>query len=399
MKRVILSVLLICTLVPVLSAQEISVYESEHYRVNSRSGRELAIAMANRLESYLALYNELFRFDLESAPYKMRVQLFDDKGEFDSYLQRLIGETRDEFVYLHYSEPSRSELVGYVSGAESYDRSLSHQASVQFMRTFIPNVPLWLREGLAVHFEDINYDSLYGASLRTNLSWLDTLKDYVIYNPQNFPFSLEQILALDVDEAKANIEAFYPVAWGMVHFLINSDQKRYNRILWDGLRSMDRSNSYSENEAAFARNGLDWVDGEELLADFLSFLDSQKTYKELVELGINNYNDGQLDQAHDYFQEALLRQSEGYVPEYYLGLINYDRGNYTLAEFYYSSALNHGAASAITNYALGVNAFADNRLAEAETYLTRAADADSSRFGEKVDELLERINFERSSQG
>jgi tetratricopeptide (TPR) repeat protein len=392
MKKLILTITVISLLAMGIAAQSSYVHESDHYRVRSHISQDHAETTAMRLEAYLSMFNEYFHFDLDELDFKLKVQVFNSYTQYDRYLTRLIEESRNEFVYLHYSDVSRSELVGALEVGEEFDESFTHQAFIQFIRAFIDNPPLWIREGFAVYFEEAQYDANFGAvNNRENLSWLETLKEILYGSRQDEALTPEQILAIDVESAKDNIEVFYPEAWGVVNYLVNSEQRSHNRILWDAISAMNPEADLITNSAQVYESAFQWVNQEELQNSFLEYFQEKKTYVELIEEGIEEYEAGNLDASEQNFLIAINRQDISHIPHYYLGLINYDRGNYTLAELNYRTALEKGSAAALTYYALGVNAFADNRYDEAAEYLDTTIQLDPANFTEKVTQILERM--------
>jgi len=216
-------------------------YETEHFRVLSELGDAHAEETAEKLEALLYLFNDYFHFDLDELPVRLRARIFSDVNRYDTYLQRVIDQTRDDFVYLHYTDLAKSELVGFAMDDETFDISLKHQGFIQFLRAFVPNPPLWMREGFAVFFEEAEFNTDLGIAVyRENLAWLETLQAAVDGTSSLNPILLSDMLRMDVSAARDSIEAFYPQAWGMVSFLLNSDNRDYNRIIWDSISALDR---------------------------------------------------------------------------------------------------------------------------------------------------------------
>ncbi|AHC14236.1 tetratricopeptide repeat protein [Salinispira pacifica] len=392
MKKSIFILLILLTAAGSVWAQESFVSESDHYRVRSHISQNHADQAAERLEAYLDLFNDYFHFELDSLDFKMKVQIFNGQSAYDRYLNRVIDETRNEFVYLHYSDVSRSELVGALEDGEDLDESFTHQAFIQFLRAFIDNPPLWLREGFAVYFEKARFNENFVAvNNRENLAWLETLKEILFGSRSNEALTPEEILAIDVEGAKDRIEAFYPEAWGMINYLVNTDNRSHNRILWDAISAMDPRADLKTNSQRVYNSAFQWVNQEELQNSFLEYFQNKKTYRELIEEGIAEYESGNLDSSEENFLIAINRRDISHIPYYYLGLINYDRGNYTLAELNYRKALEKGSTAALTYYAMGVNAFADNRLEEAQEFLETTVQLDPSNYTQKVTRILERI--------
>ncbi|MCG8480818.1 MAG: hypothetical protein MI724_17120, partial [Spirochaetales bacterium] len=177
--------------------------QSAHYRVISEISHDHAVDVGRQMESMLSLYNQQFHFPIDELETPLRVRIFATKSRFDSYLRRLVGEVRDGFVYLHYDDLEKSELVGYYTEEETLEQSLIHQSFVQFFRTFVPNPPLWLREGFAVYFEASEYDAEFGTVIyRENLAWLDTLKAMAAGNEMRSLISLDDMLSMSLPEAR-----------------------------------------------------------------------------------------------------------------------------------------------------------------------------------------------------
>jgi len=392
MKRSILILLVTVVLIlPVAAQATVYEYSSDHYRVVSELSEENARLTALEMEAMMNLYNDHFHFHVDQLPEKLRVRVFATKSRYDTHLRRLIDESRNGFVYLHYGDPAKSELVGYSANDPDLRKSMIHQGFVQYFRSFIPDPPLWIREGFAVFFEDSRYDRDFDAAIyQENVAWLDTLKSITDGSAGLTPLSLDEMLTIDLDTARERIDVFYPQAWGMVSFLLNSENQDINRILWDSLSALSADADIEENEQAVINQAFAWVTEEDLVGDFLSYSTERRSFRGWVEYGIERYNAGNLDGAEQAFVKALKLNASNYVPHYYMGLINYERQNYTLADYYYQTALETGADEPITLYALGVNAYADNRFDDAVTYLEMTVDRNPE-YREKAEDLLVRI--------
>ena len=375
-----------------LSAQTSSFSaESEHYRVTTDVSAELATQASALLESGIELFNEIYHFDTDQLTDKLRVRVFAQKADYDTYLRTVIDETRDDYVYIHYNDPARSELVGYVRGGD-FSRSLLHLGSIQFLKTFVPRAPLWLREGVAAYLENAELDLAANTfSWRPNLAWLDTFKSIVDGWHAASPIPLAQLLTLDSEDVVQQNEAFHPQAWALVHFLQQSPDKRVNRILWDAITALDATADLRQNSAAVVNRAFAWADIRELEQQAVAFTTGLRTFNDLVEEGIAAYGRQDLDGAEADFEAALALETSSYIPSYYLGLINYANRRYAEAELHYLTALETSDDPALVRYALGVNAFADNRFAQASSDLELAKSLDSVAYGAQVDALLERI--------
>jgi len=395
MRRLAVLALLAALVLPAsLAAQTSSYaeYETEHFRVLSEVGDAHAEETAEKLEALLYLFNDYFHFDLDELPVRLRARIFSDKDRYDTYLQRVIDQTREDFVYLHYTDLAKSELVGFAMDDDTFDISLKHQGFIQFLRAFVPNPPLWMREGFAVFFEEVEFNTDLGIAVyRENLAWLETLQAAVDGTSSLRPIPLDDMLEMDVSTARDRIESFYPQAWGMVSFLLNSDNRDYNRIIWDSISALDPEASLAENSQSAYDAAFAWQEERLLIEAFGSYIAERRSFRTLVQDGIDQYAGGDLGEAEESFVTALKLREDNFIPSYYMGLINYDRKNYSLSDFYYKEALAKGATAALTYYALGVNAYADNRFEDAVSYLEETIRLDPLSYEDKAGQLLERI--------
>lgn len=392
MKRVLLGLLALAFFTPALRAQEFAEARSSHYRVQSQLGVEHAEATAARLEAYMRHFNTYFHRDVEELANPLEVRIYAEREGYLDFLEPITQDVQGEFVYLHYSNPLRSVLVGHFNDTESYERTLAHQAFVQYLRSFIPNPPPWLREGFAVYFERMSYDHENDHAIYTeNLDWLDELRAILDEDQDPQPIPLGAILAMDTEAARANIDVFYPQAWGMVAFFLGSSDRAVNRLMWDTISALEPGADLGDNIRRVRERSFRWYDTELLVEGFIAHVESMRSYRDLVEDGMQAYNTSDLEQAERYFVAASDIDDTVYLPYYYLGLINFDNANYELAEYYYEAALANGADEALVSYALGVNAYADERYATAREQLERAIELGGDRYRDQANDLIGRI--------
>jgi len=397
MKKVGLILVLVLAVSSFVAAQSTSnEVVSAHYRVYSSVGTSDAQAVSNELEAFFSLFNSYFHFDPSVLKAKLKVRIYGNKNEFDNYLSQIIPGQRNSFVYLQYSDPERSVLVGYhKSDDSSFQTDLIHHGFVQFLKSFVPHPPLWLQEGFAVYFESSRYDSAKGvATYQANMGWLPTLKEGLqryLANDSSNVIQPATLLTIDAATANKNIDAFYAESWGLVSFLLNTENKDYNRVLWDAVDALSADATLAQNEAAVQNQALAWVNTADLEAGFKSYVDTLKTFPELVQDGMKSYSSGDLKSAESDFKKAVSLSEENYVPYYYLGLISYAGKDYYLAEQYFQTSLQMGGPQGLVDYALGINAYADNRIPDAKKYLSQAVSVQSD-YKDKAASLLDRIN-------
>jgi hypothetical protein len=361
---------------------------SGHYQVSSDRGEPRAQEIARTMEAAFILFNDTFHLDAAVPATGLKVKVFGAKADYDAYLQGLIGESRPDFVYVSYRDPARSELVGFERPAAELHRSLLHYGLIQFLSALQPTTPLWLAEGTAAYLEGSTIENGVFA-WQPNYAWLDSLKRLLAGG--QLPLPIADLLVMDKARAAKEIGVFYPTAWGLVHFLAQSPDRRYNRLLWDSIAAVQPGATLAENSARASQRAFAWVEAEGLQRDFSAFILGIKTFNDLLKEGTDHYAASRLDEAEKSLNAASALRPDSYSPYYYLGLISYQRKDYARAAELYNRALELGVEGGLIHYALGVNAFADKKYEQAAAYLKKAKELDPKGYGEKADSLLKRI--------
>lgn len=399
MKRIVFILICLAGSAGLLAAQSAGPNEvvTDHYDVYSASGTQDAQAIGNELEAYAELFDSYFHFDPSTLSGKLKVRIYATKADFDNYLAKVIPGQRDSFVYLQYPDASRSVLVGYhMQDDAAFTRALIHHGFVQFLRSFVAQPPLWLQEGFAVYFEASEYDPAKNVAVfHPNLAWVGTLKDaiaqYVSSNDASAVIPLGTLLTMDTDAAMKQLTLFYAESWGLVSFLADSDLKEYNRILWDSITALAPGATVADNTTSIEKRAFAWISDTQFAADFGAYVQSVKTFPELVNDGMQAYAAGDLTASEQDFTKAIALDDKNNIPYYYLGLIKYAKKDYYLAEHYFQTSLQMGGDPGLVDYALGVNAFADNRIDDAKNYLQQAVATNSATYKGKAGSLLDRI--------
>jgi len=366
--------------------------EMDHYRIFSEGSQAQADDVSHRMEAALSLYNEIFHFDLTQLPAKFRIRIFKDLDSFNAYLTKVLSQTRTDFVFIAWSDPERSELLCFPKDDASFTASLLHQGCIQFVKGFVDNPPVWLREGVATYLDASTWDPASSAfTFKPNLAWLDGLKAMVRGEAPAKLMPFPDLLTISRESAQSQMDVFAPESWGMVQFLLNSPDRDYSRALWDTVAALTPKATLDDNSQRARKRAFSWVTDEKLQADFNAFVLSMKTATDLVKDGIDQYAKGDIAGAESSFSRSLDLDSSIGTSFYYLGLISYSRKDYPRAEDMYLKAFQLGANAGVINYALGVNSFAAGKNTDAAKYLNFAKQADTASYGDRVDALLKRI--------
>ncbi|MFQ3621522.1 MAG: hypothetical protein SNJ78_11335 [Spirochaetales bacterium] len=368
---------------------------SSHYWVFSEVSATHAQQTTEYLEQLYSLFNRYFHFTGSPQGGFLKVRIFQTQEAFQRYLSLLIPEKREDFVYLHHTDPNRRELVAFYSlPSEQFYPSFHRQAFLQFLRSFILHPPLWLREGFAVFFEKIVLNpDLKTAEVRENPEWLDGLKKYLASTSSSGEtlIPLDTFLFLSTEEARQKLGVFFPQAWGLVTFLLEAPNRSYQRFLWDTLSTLSSEATLEENYQRIRQRILPWYYLPQMEKDFISFLEQRPSFNSLLQQGITLYEKESFREALQAFRSAENLDPIHPLPPYYLGLVSYAMKDFASAEAAYQKALSLGGKKALIKYALGVNAFAWNKPQDARTYLTEALEADPS-LREKIEPLMRRLS-------
>jgi len=363
---------------------ETSVLRHGHFEMRADLS-EVSVAdvmiLANIMEGRFAEHNRVFRFDPATLSGPLRVSVFGDPGGYESHVASLAdGEVPPGAVYLHFASEDLRELAVLLgSGEAGIPEALPFQAFIQFLRAFVPNPPAWIRDGFAVHFATLDFDSEGTPFHPENLAWLDQVKSM-----PKIPSPGELMRTTDPEAT----ENFPGLAWSLVSFFLASGGD-YLRSLAESFITLSPANGAEENTAAVADRIAMWHDMDALAADYETFLGSRKSFSELVDEGRRYYGEGMADEAKAAFEAAVGIRPWHHVPFYYLGLLAYNRGDTDEAETFYLKALGLGADEAAVTYAIAINAATAGRIDDALGLLEHLAGLSPERFGERAGNLSE----------
>ncbi|MCL2479827.1 MAG: tetratricopeptide repeat protein [Treponema sp.] len=369
-------------------------YKTDHYELYAENGAENGLpALGKELELRYDVYNKLFRFGALSSP--LRVRVFIDPQQYDDYVQARLGTTRAGAVYLHYNQAERRELV-VLQGSPETASMVAHQSFIQFLRGHISNPPSWMREGFAIYFNSIKFDPVTETlDYEENLAWLETLKGLgdKILHPREI--MMRDTIVYSESAASSTTAGIYSrdfqiCSWALVSFLLNSGD--YFRTLTESFMVLSPTATAAENCSLAMDRFSSWADLDQMDTDFFTYIDSRKTFTELMDSGRYYYDAGNSMNAEMAFMSALDLRPTNYAPYYYLGLIYYDEKSYDMAEDYYKQSIEYGADEALVSYALGVNAASAGRSGDAVTWLQKAAELNPDRYKTRADDIIQRLS-------
>jgi tetratricopeptide (TPR) repeat protein len=365
-----------------------NVIQSDHYEITVMSpGESSGQVLARELEARFAFYNRIFHFDTRLLELPLKVKIFSDQRAYNDYVASRLGSYRPGAVYLHYNRREARELV-INRGSRDEEAILPSQAFLQFLRGFIHNPPAWIREGFTIYFNNLRFKGNSGGAgdslvYEENLDWLEAVKRLGRNGP-----SPGDILRAGPEE---NGQTFQICSWALVSFFLNSGNSGYSRALYEIFMALSRDAGVEDNSAEVTRRFNLWTDMGALSADYYAYVNSRKTFMELMEDGRRAYGSKIPQSAAAAFRNALTLQPENHAPYYYLGLLAYESKDYDEADKHYQSALRYGADEALISYARGLNAATAGKTDEAVRFLEQAGAASPSLYKARTDELIRQL--------
>ncbi|MDR2150203.1 MAG: hypothetical protein LBO67_05210 [Spirochaetaceae bacterium] len=362
---------------------------SDHYQVESYISQEDATLLSQELESRFVMYNQLFRFVPKGAKTTLRVTAFDSKEAYDTYLTaKLAGSHPDGAVYLHYSQENLRELL-INRGTDAEMRLLPNQAFIQYLRAFVPYPPTWFNKGFSLYYYTLSYDPVRAGTdsstpgplvFEENLTLLESVRSMVNSMP-----SLKTLL-LDGSPSPE-------LSWALVSFFLKSGNTDYLRTLTECFMILDKSASTQENTEKVLERIAQYTDWDAFERDFKVYINSRKTFNELINEGLRAYGEHDLIRAKNAFVAARDQQPAHYVPYYYLGLLAYDAKEFDAAREHYETSFikSGGTDTAMIALALGFNMAAAGRNSEAIVWLQKAAAIDPEQYTTRVNDLIRRL--------
>lgn len=365
-----------------------AVLKGPHYTINSWAGPEAAQQTLDLMEALLGRYNSLFLFDLSKAPRPWNVVLYASKEDFDAALAGQVAPTPNDYIYLQYTDPSKSELVAWVPAEGSQIdevRSLAFQGFFQFLWTFIPHPPAWIETGLATVFWNSRWN---GKTLTANpdLPYLEALqKKWKSKGPD-----LKALLSAPeggLDPASgADLEA-----WGLAAFLLDSPEPAYSRLLGSVLADLSPTATEEANRSAVLQRFQASKDLETASAAVQTYWSAKTSFRANIDQGNEQLKAKDYVKAVASFQAALaLRPNDGGAL-YYSGLVAFETKDYPAAEVFFSKVSLKALPPGLLAYARGLTAFALKKNNEAKTWLTQAKAEDETTYGKLAAPVLELI--------
>lgn len=361
------SLFLVITLIPtMLFSSNLTEIKSDNYTYYTDLNRDQISHIISFAES---LNNELeVQFRSASNTKKRKVTVLRDRDSFNSYLKELEIDKRTDYTYAKFSNSDRNRVIIYI-GHNKEKTSLAHHLTLQYLDTYLDDIPTWLKLGLATYYEEYREDT----GVHKSNKWISTLK----LRNDNFFTDL-----INEEEKKVSQD----LSWLLVDFLYNSGNKEDIRLLWDTIGYIKWSTDKNKKEV-IKNNFLEFNINTKLT----NYISSLMGYSEYMDQGIKNYNSGNYKKAIVSFNHALDKDSTNYSPYYFLGLSYSKSKEYKKAYSHLSTAIDKGSPKDVTYYSIGLNFYASKEFKQAISYLRRTEAIVGSQYSLKAKEIINEI--------
>lgn len=204
-------------------------YESDHYTVASDMDRATCVQLAKALEE---TYGFLARAigPLPAGRPSMRVFVFSGKQAYSDYCEDLVGKSMNRTQGMF--TPQLAQLLFWNAvDRDEFVQTARHEAVHQYVDALVPEMPVWLHEGLAQYFETMRKEKgqfVAGAPPTAPRQFLQGIKKGTPWLRLDVLFNMraEQFYG-------TNANLWYALSWAVVHAL--ADGAPEDRKLFDAL--------------------------------------------------------------------------------------------------------------------------------------------------------------------
>lgn len=363
------------------------VLKGTHYTVTSWAGVEAGQTTLDLMEALAVRYNSLFLYDLGQLPTPWNVILYANKADFDAALTGQVASVPNDYVYLHYLDPTRSHLAAWVPEEGSpvdEVRSLAFQGFFQFLWTFLPHPPAWIETGLASVFWNSRWD---GKTLTADpdLPFLEALQERWKTAPDLRALLSAEEGSLDTASGR-DLEA-----WGLAAFLLETPDPTYARLFGSALANLSPAATEEANREAVIQRFLAAKDLNTASADVQAWWKAKVGFKGRLEQGIAQLKDKNYLGAAASFQAALTLRPHDDAALYYAGLTAYETKDYAGADAHFAKVEAESLPAGLLAYARGLTAFAQKRNEDAKRWLNQAKSEDEAAYGKLAAPVLDLI--------
>jgi tetratricopeptide (TPR) repeat protein len=196
--------------------------ESKIYRLSTPISQSYADKMAAQLDIIHRLFEAVFK-NVEAPDRKFDVWVFEDRQTFIRGGGHPMAAGQYSFLL------RKIDLFRQKSASETIE-TLNHEGFHQFIDDYAPNIPQWLNEGFAEYFApfELKGKMMMSRPNKTRLRYVKRDIKFKLCTPAS------ELMVMTIGEMydPHKIHTHYNQAWGMIHYMFESDRKKqYGKVL------------------------------------------------------------------------------------------------------------------------------------------------------------------------
>jgi len=216
--------------------------ETENFTLFSNAPEEHTREVGRDLEVFRAVLARYLEGAKVESPLPTYVYIFRDDRALQPYKHQVNGAPAEVSGFFA-GHPHGNYVAVNGDPSQEPQRIVYHEYLHYFARLNLPDLPLWLNEGLAEYYSTfaiVGDEARVGLPVESHVHWLR--------REPLLPF--EELLAVETSSRAYNEGerrgAFYASAWALVHYLL-SDSERYQQLM----DFLDRLEAQGELATAF----------------------------------------------------------------------------------------------------------------------------------------------------
>jgi lipoprotein NlpI len=338
---------------------------STNFVVVSNSSEGEARKIAAMLEQFRYTASLLFPKTKVKPPVSTKVFLFRSHGSFQPYKPKYKGKIRDNVngYFLGDGDHSFIALTTDAGGGQAYE-VIFHEYQHFILSNNLPNVPLWLDEGLAEYFSafEPRYEGREVLLGRAHGRHVSVLRRATLIPLQRL-FDIDHKSPEYNESGKTGL--FYAQSWALVHYLMLGNDGKRQPQLARFMSLLGNSRPIEENfRQAFQ---TDYKTIERELQDYIaSFMFPAVVYQFREQINFSKE-----------MQSVVLSEAE---VEFHLGELLLNARRYNEAEPRLHRSVEKDARCAECQIALGALRYRQHRYAEAKQHLQAGLSLDPQNY-------------------
>lgn len=196
--------------------------ETEHFTLFTNAGKQRTSRIGRNLERLRSVLASTSAGMSLQSPLPTYLYVFSDERSFASYNIGADGRSQNWSGYFIASRTGNYVAVDASAGSAPFD-VVYHEYLHYFLRNNLPEIPLWLNEGLAEFYSNFRVRggrAEIGRPIDRHLFWL----------ARHPLIPLEELLSLDTTSAAYNEGmrqgTVYAQSWALTHYLLADPQRR-----------------------------------------------------------------------------------------------------------------------------------------------------------------------------